>query len=210
MTAHGHGARRRVRTAPGPARVRWLGGFVVLALTIATAGLAQPYYPNGDGLSWTYSSGETQIMQGPRPLDGTEVMVLTHYFEGAPVSEDYLVFREDGSVMSLGTAAGGQRFTYDPPLLVWPAPPLQPGQTWQTTTDVGGISLTLSAEVLGLRGVRTTAGRFNAFQVRQVTLTSSGARTVLDLFFVPTVGIVRFVSQDGTSVDLIERNFAGP
>ena len=182
----------------------------LLALATVSLGLGQAYYPNGDGLSWTYSSGETQIMQGPRLLDGTEVMVLTHYFEGAPVSEDYLVFREDGSVVSLGTAAGGQRFAYDPPLLIWPAPPLQPGQTWQTTTDVGGISLTLSAEVLGLRGVRTTAGRFNAFQVRQVTLTSSGARTVLDLFFVPTVGIVRFVSQDGTTVDLIERNFAGP
>ena len=210
MTTRDGVGRRPAWSMLPTARAAWLAGLVVLVLTVACTGRAQPYYPNGDGLSWTYSSGETQIMQGPRPLDGTEVMVLTHYFEGAPVSEDYLVFREDGSVVSLGTAAGGQRFTYDPPLLVWPAPPLQPGQTWQTTTDVGGISLTLSAEVLGLRGVRTTAGRFNAFQVRQVTLTSSGARTVLDLFFVPTVGIVRFVSQDGTTVDLIERNFAGP
>lgn len=179
----------------------------VIALFWSVQANAQAYYPFGDGLTWTYGSGETQILQGPRLLDGQEVLVLTHYFEGAPVSEDYLIFHEDGSVVSVGTASGGQRFTYDPPLTIWPAPPLQPNQTWQTTTEVAGISLTLSSEVLGLQGVRTSAGRFNAFQVRQVTLTSSGARTVLDLFFVPTVGIVRFVSQDGTTVDLIDRNF---
>lgn len=186
---------------------RRIAGVALLAWLAAAGAAAQPYYPYGDGLSWTYSSGETQIMQGPRLLDGQEVMVLTHYFEGAPVSEDYLIFRDDGSVVSVGTASGGQRFAYDPPLLIWPAPPLQPSQTWQSTTEVAGISLTLSSEVLGLQGVRTSAGRFNAFQVRQVTLTSSGARTILDLFVVPTVGIVRFVSQDGTTVDLIDRNF---
>lgn len=181
--------------------------FVSLLLALIGSAWAQPYFPYGDGLSWTYTSGETQVMQGPRDLDGQSVMVLTHYFEGTPVSEDYLVYEAGQGVRSIGTAAGGQRFTYAPPLIVWPEAPLTPGQTWQSTAEVAGVSLTLSAEVLGLRGVTTGAGRFNAFQVRQVTLTSSGARTVLDLFFVPTVGIVRFVSQDGTTVDLIERNF---
>jgi hypothetical protein len=176
-------------------------------LAAATCALAQGYYPSGDGLSWTYSSGETQIMQGPLDLNGQPVMVLTHFFQGAPVTEDYLVYEEDSGVRSVGTASGGRTFTYEPPLVVWPPAPLTAGQTWQSTTEVAGLSLTSSSEVLGLSGVDTSAGRFNAFHIRQVTLTSSGARTALDLFFVPTVGIVRFVSQDGTTVDLIERNF---
>jgi hypothetical protein len=29
----------------------------------------------------------------------------------------------------------------------------------------------------------------------------------MDLFFVPSVGIVRFVTQDGTTIDLIDKNF---
>ena len=202
-----HAGRRPSSAAPqrgGEEQQRgWRLVCLVFMLALVAQGIAQPYYPNGDGLSWTYSSGETQVMQGPRDLDGQPVMVLTHFFDGTPVSEDYLVFGE--GVDSLGTAAGGQRFRYDPPLVVWPAAPLATGMTWQSTTDVAGVSLTLSAEVLGLQGVQTAAGRFNAFQVRQVTLTSSGARTVLDIYFVPTVGIVRFVSQDGTVVDLIER-----
>ena len=209
LLRRGHTRRHAASAAPpGARRTQQCGGrlaCLLFALLVTAHGATQAYYPNGDGLSWTYSSGETQVMQGPRDLDGQTVMVLTHFFEGAPVSEDYLVYGE--GVDSVGTAAGGQRFLYSPPLAVWPPAPLAPGLTWQSTTDVAGVSLTLSAEVLGLQGIQTAAGRFNAFQVRQVTLTSSGARTVLDMYFVPTVGIVRFVSQDGTTVDLIERNF---
>ena len=61
--------------------------------------------------------------------------------------------------------------------------------------------------MLAIRGVKTPAGRFNALQIRQQTVTSNGARTVMDLFFVPSVGVVRFVTQDGTTVDLIDKNF---
>ncbi|MFO8151589.1 MAG: hypothetical protein R6T93_15015 [Trueperaceae bacterium] len=175
---------------------------------VALAGLASAngYYPFGDGLTWTYDSGATQVMSGPRSLDGTEVMVLTHYLDGVPVSEDYLTFGPDG-VATMGTAAAGQLTLYDPPLLIYGPPPLEPGLTWSSTTRLAGIEITLNSEVVGLRGVQTPAGRFNALQIRQRTLTSTGGQTLLDLFLVPGVGIVRFVTQDGTVVDLIERNF---
>ena len=53
----------------------------------------------------------------------------------------------------------------------------------------------------------TPAGRFNALLIRQTSLTSTGGQTVLDLYFVPGIGVVRFVTQDGTIIDLIERSF---
>lgn len=173
-----------------------------LALAVGGAG-ARDYFPVGDGFTWTYSSGETQVMAGPRDFEGTPVWVLTHYLDGMPISEDYLVYDETG-VRTLGSAAGGQVVRYDPPLRIYPAAPLAVGEQWQSTTDLGVFSITLASEVLGLRGVQTTAGRFNALQIRQRTLTSSGASTVLDVFFVPGVGVVRFVTQDGTVIDLIE------
>ena len=180
-------------------RVAALVGLLCLAATA----LAN-YYPHGDGLRWTYDSGVTQVMSGPRLLDGVEVLVLTHYLDGVPVSEDYLAYGPDG-VRSLGTAAAGTLVRFDPPLLVYPPGPLEVGATWRSTTDLGAFSITLDAEVLGVRGIQTPAGRFNALQVRQRTLTSSGASTVLDLFFVPSVGVVRFLTQDGSVIDLIER-----
>ncbi len=186
--------RRGIRTA-----------LLILAL-VAPAATAQGYYPAGQGYSWTYSSGETQTLSGPREVNGVNVWVLVHYFEGVPISEDYLHYSEAG-VISHGTAAGGQTFPYQPPLQVYPPEPLTPGQKWTSTTNLPGFSLTLDSEVLGLRGVATPAGRFNALLVRQTSLTSTGGQTVLDLYFVPGVGVVRFVTQDGTIIDLIERSF---
>jgi hypothetical protein len=190
--------------------MRWAARALIwtLIVTLALAGsaLANGYYPVADGLSWTYDNGATQVMSGPRLLGGAEVMVLTHYIDGVPVSEDYLVFGPDG-VRTVGTAAAGQVMRYDPPLLVYAPAPLQPGSTWTSTTRISGIDVTLSSEVVGLRGVQTLAGRFNALQIRQRTLTSTGGQTLLDLFLVPGVGIVRFVTQDGTVIDLIDRSF---
>jgi len=178
---------------------------LILALAAASA-TAQGYYPAGPGYSWTYSSGETQTLSGPREMNGVSVWVLVHYFEGVPISEDYLEY-SDAGVVSHGTAAGGQLFPYQPPLQVYPPEPLAPGQKWTSTTNLPGFSLTLDSEVMGLRGVATPAGRFNALLVRQTSLTSTGGQTVLDLYFVPGVGVVRFVTQDGTTIDLIERSF---
>lgn len=176
---------------------------LVVAAALGGAALANDYYPRGEGLSWTYSSGETQAMSGTRVWNGLEVSVLTHYLDGVPVSEDYLTFDADG-VRTHGTASGGTVVRYDPPLLIYAAAPLQPGATWSTTTEVAGLAITLSSEVVGMRGVQTPAGRFNALQIRQRTLTSTGGRTLLDVFLVPGVGTVRFVTEDGTVIDLIE------
>lgn len=184
-------------------RAAWLTVVAVLASTFV---FAQGYYPTGQGFSWTYSSGETQTLSGPRDMDGRQVWVLVHYFEGVPVSEDYLEYGDSG-VISHGTAAGGLMYPYQPGLLVYPPEPLTPGQRWTSTTNLPGFTLTLDSEVVGMRGVDTPAGRFNALLLRQTTLTSTGGQTILDLYFVPGIGVVRFVTQDGTIIDLIERSF---
>jgi hypothetical protein len=179
---------------------------VALALSLALAGARESYFPNRDGLSWTYDNGQMQVLTGPTEIGGQTVMVLVNYLQGQPVSEEYLVFHERG-VYFMGTSAAGQLLVYDPPLLLYQASPLQVGQSWRSTTRVQGIEITLTAEVVGVRGVQTPAGRFNTLHIRQQTITSTGGQTALDLFFVPTVGIVRFVTQDGTAVDLIDKNF---
>lgn len=185
---------------------RWrLAALCLLAALALAASNAQSYYPQQPGYSWTYSNGETQTLSGPREVAGREVMVLTHWFDGVPVSEEHLEF--DGGILSYGTAAGGRVMPYRPPLRVYAEAPLEVGDSWQSTTTIEGLEITLSSSVQGVRGVRTPAGRFNALQIRQTTLTSSGGRTVLELFFVPSVGVVRFVTQDGTSIDLIEKSF---
>lgn len=188
-------------------RVRTVRAVVLAAvLALCAVAVAQAeYFPSEPGTSWTYSNGETQTLSGPREVLGEMLTVLTHYYEGTPVSEEYLDYT--AGVVSHGTAAGGSVMGYTPPLTVYPPAPLQVGDTWQSTTTVAGIEITLSSEVVGTVGVQTPAGRFNALRIRQTTLTSSGGRTVLEIYFVPSVGVVRFLTQDGTAIDLIERNF---
>ncbi|HKI57005.1 MAG TPA: hypothetical protein VKB31_07615 [Trueperaceae bacterium] len=202
----GRPARRPAARARRALRLALLATAALAALTLASAASPPSYYPHRSGLSWTYDSGETQQIAGPRTVDGKQVMVLTHYFNGVPVSEDYLQYGPDG-VTTIGTAAGGKVTLYHPPLVVYPPEPLKPGMQWQSTTKLPDFDITLSSQVLAIRGVKTSAGRFNALQIRQQTVTSNGARTVMDLFFVPSVGVVRFVTQDGTTVDLIDKNF---
>lgn len=175
-----------------------------IALLFAlTSTFAQEYYPHSLSRSWTYSSGETQAFSSAQEVGERTVHVLVHYLDGMPVSEDYLEYGARG-VISHGSAAGGARYVYAPPLLIYPPEPLEAGQKWTSTTDLPGFTLTLDSEVLAVRGVSTPVGRFNALHIRQTTLTSNGGQTVLELYLVPGVGVVRFVTQDGTTIDLIE------
>ncbi len=178
----------------------------MLFLLLPALAAAQEYHPQQPGFSWTYTNGETQTLSGPRDFQGQQVMVLTHWLHGDAVSEDYLVYAPEG-VMHVGTAAGGSVLHYNPPLKAYAAGPFEAGSKWQSVAGISGLQLTLSAEVLGSVGVETPAGRFNAYQIRQVTVTSTGGQTVLDAYFVPSVGVVRYVLQDGTVINLLEKNF---
>ena len=179
---------------------------LVLVLVIAWSAAQEDYYPSRAGLSWTYSNGETQTLSGPSSFAEQDVTVLLHLLQGQPVAEDYLIYDEAGARL-LGTAAGGQVLSYTPALTLYPPPPLQVGQTWKSTAKVNDLDISLAFEVLSVTGVKTPAGRFNALQIRQQTITSTGGQTFLDMFFVPSIGIVRTVTQDGTQIDMIEKNF---
>jgi hypothetical protein len=182
--------------------MRWL----LLVLMLGFAWGQETYYPSRDGLSWTYNNGETQILSGAKTVGGQAASVLVKYVQGAPIAEDYLIYDAQG-VRMVGTAASGQTLEYSPALIVYPVSPLQVGQSWKSKAVLSGFDISLAFEVLGVRGVETSAGRFNALQIRQQTVTSTGGQTISDFFFVPSVGVVRWVMQDGTTIDLIEKNF---
>jgi hypothetical protein len=189
--------------------MRW---FLVVLIAVFTlvflnpASAQESYYPARDGLSWTYSNGETQMLSGSQDVSGQAASILLKMYQGVAISEDYLVYDAQG-VRMVGTAANGQLLAYSAALQLYPSSPLQVGQTWKSKASVAGMEIALAGEVLGVRGVETAAGRFNALQIRQQTVTSTGGQTVLEFFFVPSVGIVRWVMQDGTTIDLIEKNF---
>ncbi|UQN05568.1 hypothetical protein [Deinococcus sp. QL22] len=174
----------------------------MLLLTCAPgAGAAPPsgYYPQKAGLRWTYSSGETQIVGAPAVFRGVRVIPVTHQYGSTVYTQDLMEYRADGSVWLRGVNAGGRVTWYTPPLNVYPPGPLTPGHTWSSSSG----SLKSVSTVTGVEALRVGTTPYNALVIRTV-LTSSGKQSTQLTYFVPSVGVVRYKTADGSKIDLVK------
>ncbi len=164
--------------------------------------LAQPpaYYPHGIGYSWKFNSGEEQTFT--REQSG--MLVLERRFPKRPVIADLLSYSPNGGVMLEGLVVGKQVQRYSPSLQLYPVPPLYVGLRWGGRSKFGNQSIALFGEVNRIEGISVPAGRFNAFVIRNSTVTGEGGSVVVDIYYVPGVGIVRYATQGGGTIDLVE------
>ncbi|GAA0500918.1 hypothetical protein [Deinococcus depolymerans] len=156
------------------------------------------YYPHRPGTRWTYSSGETQVVGVPITHRGVSVVPVSHQFGSTTYTQDLLEHRADGSVWLRGVNAGGRLTWYASPLNVYPAGPLSPGMTW---TGSAGTLKTRST-VTGVAPLKLAGGTFNTLTIRTET-TAGGRASVQTTYFVPTLGIVRYQTADGSVIDLL-------
>ena len=179
---------------------------ITLAIILSSLALGQAndYYPTKTGLKWTYSNNTTQEFTGEKNVNGQMVSVLTKTLNGKVSSEEYFQSSVKGMNL-LGFRAGGKLYWYNPPMNVYPAAPLASGMRWSSSSKSSLGTVALTSRVLGSEGVTTPGGRFNAFRIRSSVTTSTGGSSVSDLYFVPSVGTVRYVTQDGSTVDLTGR-----
>ena len=185
--------------------MKWCLSAVVLLIFLNFSICAQSdYYPNKPGLKWVYSNGETQAYTKTTNVFGVNAVILAHIFGGATVQEDYIQVTSLG-VNLLGTKRNGTVTQYKPPLAVYPAAPLALNARWSSSSKVGTSVVAISSQIISSEGISVKGGRFNAFVIRQSVSTSSGGRSVSDLYFVPGIGTVRYVTADGTAVDLVSR-----
>jgi len=174
---------------------------LLFAVALAKTPLDQ-YYPHALGMTWRYTSGEVQRFVEVKKMRGTEVWMLEHQYKTGTKMTEALAFRNDG-VWIFAVITGGKTLAYNPPLKLYPPPPLRKGMSWKQTTELKGQKLEMSAEVLGVSGVVVPAGKFNAFKIRNRLRAEGGAESVVDLYFVPGVGVVRYETANGV-IDLVE------
>ncbi|ADR36544.1 hypothetical protein [Oceanithermus profundus] len=173
-----------------------------LLLSLASAFAAAPnYYPHKVGMRWLYTSGETQELSETRQVSGQEVWVLTHSYGGAVRYTDFLRYGEDG-VWLLGVDFGAGVQAYDPAIQLYPPAPLRVGLAWSSRVTFRGSTLVVVNKVLRIEGVEVPAGRYNAFVIRSSMTAEGGGANVVDMYFVPGIGIVRYATQDGGQIDL--------
>jgi hypothetical protein len=180
--------------------------FVVLCLLLLVSSQAQNnYYPTRVGMRWVYSNGEILEYSREDNFFGTRVLVLQHTLKDQLTGEDYIVSNANG-VSFLGNKTGQQTNRFTPPLVLYPKAPLRVGMKWQTTSDIGGgYKVTAATEIIGTAGVKVKPGRFNAFIIRNTFYQPDGSSNTSDIYFVPTIGTVKTVYDDGSSVELVSR-----
>ncbi|MVN87409.1 hypothetical protein GO986_11585 [Deinococcus sp. HMF7620] len=157
------------------------------------------YYPRRPGMRWVYSSGETQVAGAPVVHRGVTVTPVSHQYGATTFSQDLLEHRADGSVWLRGVNTGGRLTWYTPPLNIYPPGPLRPGMTWQSAA----AGVTQRSLVTGVAPLTTPAGAFNALKIRTET-TAGGKVSAQTTYFVPTVGVVRFDTADGSVIQLVK------
>jgi hypothetical protein len=162
------------------------------------------YYGLKIGSKWSYSNGETQTLGSERTVKGQKYLVMTRSNGGKVTSEDYLLVNAQGMLLA-GSRFAGKDYMYTPPLIIYPAAPMTVGMRWSSSAQSPLGQYAFASSIERSEGVATPAGRFNALVVRTSVNTSSGASTVQDAYFAPGAGVVRFVTQDGATVDLIGR-----
>jgi hypothetical protein len=178
---------------------------ILLGLVVFSSQAQNNYYPTKVGMRWVYSSGEIKEYAREDTVFNTKVLVLQTTVKDQLAGEDYIVSNANG-VTFLGNKVGQQTTQFKPPLILYPKSPLKVGMQWQTTSDVGGgYKITASTQVIGTGGVKVKAGRFNAFIIRSTFYQPDGSSTTTDVYFVPSIGTVRTVNDDGSSIDLLSR-----
>jgi hypothetical protein len=185
--------------------MKWFARMSIVLIALSFSSNAQSdYYPTKPGLKWVYTNGETQTYTKTTNVFGQNAVILAHIFGTATVQEDYIQVTSLG-VNLLGTKRNNVVTQYKPPLAVYPAAPLAVGARWSSSSKVGGSVVAFASQILSSEGISVKGGRFNAFVIRQSVTTSSGGRSVSDLYFVPGIGTVRYVTADGSAVDLVSR-----
>lgn len=178
---------------------------------LATAGVVplaeaqtKSYYPSTIGMTWSFSNGETQKFIQPQTVKGLRMTTLMHSFGSQIVQLDYLEYSKEG-VFLKGSKVGGKLTWYEPKLMLYPPSPITVGLQWKSSAHIDKKNvIEYVGHVVGQEAVVNPAGRFNAFVIRTDIQTSSGAQNTLYTYFVPTLGPVKWVTSDGTSVNLVK------
>lgn len=170
--------------------------FLVSVFLVSAAQAAAPadYYPHRPGQSWTYASGETQIIGQPVQYRGAQVYPLNHQLGNVLIRQDLMEYRPDGSVWLRGFHQGGKLTWLTEPQNIFPPGPLRIGQRWQTGNN--------SVQVTGVQGVKTNEGTYNAYVI---ATRPGGTGRPQYQYFVPTIGVVQFNTAEGTIVPLTRR-----
>ncbi len=135
---------------------------------------------------------------GRREGDGVGSRVRCAIVEttiGWQSSREFMAVEADG-LKSYKSEMQGQEFLYDPPA-VRVKLPFQQGQTWTSTVNQYGMSITTMNQCAGREKVQTPAGAFDCIRVQSTANLPGQGTIVSQSYYAPGTGLVHQVVQAG-------------
>lgn len=168
----------------------------ILSVVLASTCPAADYLPLKEGNQWTYQmSGGVQVTTKIAGFEnvGAVRCAVVETTMGWQTSREYVAVDEQG-VKSYLSQGQGQEIRYDPPVVRIKLP-YRPGDTWQSTINQFGMSMTTDFQSVGAERVQTPAGSYDCVKV-QSTMTVPGQGTMTStIWYADGVGAVHQVMQ---------------
>ncbi|MBP8911067.1 MAG: hypothetical protein KBI32_06160, partial [Phycisphaerae bacterium] len=136
----------------------------ILCISIVSAA---DYLPLQEGNQWIYQmSSGVQVTTKVAGFEnvGPVRCAVVETIMGWQTSREYMAVDEQG-VKSYLSQAQGQEIRYDPPVMRIKLP-YRPGDTWQSTINQFGMSMTTNFQSVGAERVQTPAGAFDCVKVQ--------------------------------------------
>ena len=168
---------------------------LIISLFFCTIVFSEDYYPLREGNQWTYSvSNGVKIsmkITGFTEVNGVRCAKMESTAEsimGTEESVEYLALDSDG-IKAYKAITQGQEMIYEPPV-VRIKQPYKQGETWTSTMEQFGITLTTAFEAVGTQEVLTEAGSFECIVIRSRIALPGQQPIVSESYYADGTGLV--------------------
>ncbi len=170
---------------------------VALSIFSTSLGATPDYAPLREGNQWTFmmSNGaqSTTTVTGFAEV-GTVRCAIVETTMGGQTSREYIAVDAEGVKTYMGQAQG-QEFRYDPPLLRIKLP-YKEGDTWTSTVNQAGRSVTTSFQSIGKERLQTPAGTFDCIRVYSTVNGIPGQSSAISIsYYADGIGPVRQIMR---------------
>jgi RNA polymerase subunit RPABC4/transcription elongation factor Spt4 len=171
---------------------------VLVLLAIVSPVTAADYFPMKEGNQWSYSTSSgmqmTVKVAGFAEVNGVRCAIVESDM-GAQTSREYMALDSEG-LKSYKAESMGQEILYDKPVMRIKLP-FEAGQSWTSSINQFGMTITTTFESVGTEKVQIPAGNFDCIVIRSTMSMPGQPPMVSESYYADGKGLVRQNIQAG-------------
>lgn len=176
--------------------MRTIQVILIVATVLSSSVVAADYFPLAEGNQWNYSMSNgmemTVKVTGFADVDSVRCAIVESDM-GMQTSREYMALDAEG-LKSYKAETMGQEILYEKPVMRIKLP-FVPGQSWTSSMNQFGMSITTTFESVGTERVETPAGSLECIVIRSSMSMPGQPPMVSDSYYADGKGLVRQTIQ---------------